>query len=67
MIVTRLGRRQVMAVNEDFPIKLGDVLRVKYPDGTFLKYRMVGATVAEVTHHRPTTNKFKVGGPNLRG
>lgn len=67
MIVRRLGRRIVRGVNEEFPLKLGDVLRVKNPDGTFLKYRMVGIEVAEVTHHTPTTNKFQIGGPNLRG
>lgn len=67
MIVRNLGRRSVIGLTEDFPLKLGDVIRVTNPDGTFLKYKMVGAIAAVVTHHTPTTNKFKIGGPDLRG
>lgn len=71
MIVRRLGRRRVSSVNEDFPIKTGDVIRVSNPNGTFLRYTIVSKgqdfSIAEVTHHTPTTNKFQIGGPNLRG
>lgn len=66
MITRRLGRVLVRGVTEDFPLQLGEKIRVKQPNGTTHEYRLVGLNhsdgfVAEVTLKTPTTNKPKIG------
>ncbi len=65
MITRRLGRATVQGATEDFPLKLGERIRIKQPNGTTHEYHLVGMVhdsyVAEVTLKTPTTNKPKIG------
>lgn len=66
MITRYLGVRTVRGVTEDFPLHIGEKLRVKQPNGTTHEYRLTaqgkdGEFVAQVTLKTPTTNKFRIG------
>jgi hypothetical protein len=63
------GRVVVTTANEEFPMKIGEVFRVRDASPRFNKgfdeYRIVSGSKqdwrADVTRHDPTTNKFQGG------
>lgn len=72
---TYLGRVMVRTSSDDFPIRLGEVFKVRDASPRFNKgfdeYKIVSGSGqefrADVTRNDPTTNKFQVGGPVIRG